>query len=474
MDILPVELLRLIFSHCEPESVRNLREVTRLLADVGYEYLLSPRFTAVSWRNDIDRLHSIALHERLRGSVTSICIFLGELSYYDARSTSCGPNGPPTHSTGNHPHGDIRFDFQDFQKRTDLAHLFHRFQHFVTPPDQRNEVLGSAQQEFDRIEKGRKRVGPLHLRADDLREACSALPSLEDFEVTFTQCPLDNDVLKEVFDYPSCRKLDRPTTYSNLDAIIFALHGIRLKSFKVDRLPLEMFRLPAHVRHWRAHAQSFGNLETLNLTLDPSGLQGPASAFRAVNGLGGILQIAKGLRKLKLAFHPYTSENSKFALSFRELFWNFTFQNLTDLTLEGISCEEEDLKDFLARHGSTLLRLRLGGRGLAKPFEVSLGGMHLYEGTFRSLFTGLRAKLPKLERMHLEGIFECEHHDLPSHEAYNFYPLTNENWEEVPRPRWVRSSRRTISCLPFEHYVLCGGPYPGNALAQQNYWNDEA
>ncbi|KAI1397408.1 hypothetical protein F4819DRAFT_472203 [Hypoxylon fuscum] len=432
MDTLPVELLRLIFSHCDPKSVRNLRELSQILADVGYEYLLSPQFTAVSWRHDIERLHSIALHERLRASITSICIFLGELSYYDAWSTSW-------------------------------------FQHFVTPPDQRNEVMGSARQEFDRIERGRKTVGPLHLRADDLREACSALPNLKDFEVTFTQCPLENELLREVFDYPSCRKLDRPQTYSNLDAIIFALHGIPLSSFKVDRLPLEVFRMPSRRTHWYTHAQSFNSLETLNLTLDPSGLQGPGSAFRAVNGLGRILQLATGLRKLKLAFHPYTSENSKFALSFRELFYDFTFKHLTDLTLEGVSCEEDDLRDFLARHGSTLLRLRLGGRGLAKPFEVSLGGVHLYEGTFKSLFTGLRSKLPKLERLHLEGIFECEHHELPSHESYNFYPLTNEDWKEFPRPRWVRSSRKTINCLPFEQYVLFGGPYPGNALTQHDF-----
>ncbi|KAI0383767.1 hypothetical protein F5Y04DRAFT_278393 [Hypomontagnella monticulosa] len=431
MDTLPVELLRLVFSHCDPESVRNLREVTRILADVGYDYLLSARFTAVGWRNDIERLHSIALHNRLRGSITSICIFLGELSYYDAWSTSW-------------------------------------FQHFVAPPDQRNEFMGEARQEFERIERGRKAVGPLHLRGDDLREACSALPNLKDVEITFTQCPLDNELLRDVFDYPSCRKLDRPQTYSNLDAIILALHGIRLSSFTVDRLPLELFRQNAHRTHWFTHAQSFDSLEFLSLTLDPSGLQGPTSAFRAVNGLGRILQLAKGLRKLKLAFHPYSSENSKFALSFRELFFDFTFRYLTDLTLEGVSCEEEDLKDFLARHGDTLLRLRLGGRGLAKPIEVSLGGIHLYEGTFKSLFTGLRAKLPKLERLHLEGIFECEHHDLPSHETYNFYPLTNEAWEPVPRPTWVRSSRKTISCEPFEKYVLFGGgPYPGNALAQE-------
>lgn len=88
MDSLPVELLRLIYSYCDLESIPNLRAVSPTLADVGYEYLLSPRFTSLNWRFDIDRLHNIALHERLRGSIQSINIFLGELSYYDAWSTS--------------------------------------------------------------------------------------------------------------------------------------------------------------------------------------------------------------------------------------------------------------------------------------------------------------------------------------------------------------------------------------------------
>ncbi|KAI0196879.1 hypothetical protein F4808DRAFT_463894 [Astrocystis sublimbata] len=434
MDSLPVELLRLIYSYCDSESVPNLRAVSPTLADVGYEYLLSPCFTALNWRLDIDRLHNVALHERLRGSVQSINLFLGELSYYDAWSTSWN-------------------------------------QHFVIAPEERAELMTKARMEFDKIEAGRKTVGPLHLRADDLREACSALPNLRDLEVSFARCPstVENTFIREAFFWPNCRKLDRDETYKNLDAVMFALHGIKLSSFKVDRLPLETFRLKDHAKHWYTHAQSFDSLTKLDLTLDPSGLRGPTSAFRAVNGLGRILQLAKNVTHLRLAFHPYTSEHSRFALNFGELFFGFTYPHLTDLILEGVSCDEEDLKEFLGRHGATLVRLRLGGRGLAKPFEASHGGIHMYEGTFRSLFTGLRTRLPKLERMHLEGIFDCEHHDLPTHETYNFYPLTDENWEEVPTPGWVQSSRKTISCEPFEQYVLKGGMYPGgSALMPEN------
>lgn len=84
METLPVELLRLIFAYCDPPSVRSLREANRTLADVGYEYLLAPHLNIVTWRQDVDRLLSIALHERLKGSISSICIYLGELSYGEA------------------------------------------------------------------------------------------------------------------------------------------------------------------------------------------------------------------------------------------------------------------------------------------------------------------------------------------------------------------------------------------------------
>ncbi|ORY63151.1 uncharacterized protein BCR38DRAFT_436036 [Pseudomassariella vexata] len=431
MDALPVELLRLIFSSCDPPSVRTLRETNRTLADVGYDYLLPPKFTILGYRDDIDHLHSIALHDRLRGSIESIVINLAEVDEYYARhSAYC--------------------------------------QHFAQLPEERAALLTSAFDDFRKVQRGRKTADPLHTRSDDLREAFTALPNLKDVAITFTQCPLDDSVvvMREVYDMPNCRKMDRPLASTNLDTIIFALHGVRLSSFSVDRFPLEMLKNKVQRKHWFAHAQSFDSLSELSLTLDPSGLVGPSSAVMAVNGLGYLLQVASQLKKLKLAFHPYSSPDSKFALSFRELLNGFTFTKLEELTLEGVSCDEQDLREFLARHNATLRRLRLGGRGLATPDAASSGGIHLYEGNFKSLFAGLHVKLPNLERLHLEGIFECEHRGLPSHETYNFYPLTNESWESVPCPRWVRASRKTINCLPFEQFVRFGGSYPGNALAQ--------
>ena len=430
METLPVELLRLIYSYCDFPSTKVLREVNSTLADVGYEYLLSPSFTALSYRDDIDRLHNIALHHRLRGCIETVVINLSDLDDYDARHAAYG-------------------------------------RHFLQLPEDRSDVLSAAFVEFEKIKLGRKSLAQFHTRRDDLREALTSLPNLKHVEVTFTQCPLDNQILREVYEVPGCRRMNRAAAYQNLEAIVFALHSVRLTSFSVDRFPLEIFKIPDQRRHWFTHAQSFASLSRLDLTIDPSGLQGPASAVKAVNGLGYLLQLPKNLQHLKLAFHPYNSWDSKFVLSFREMLNGFRYSQLSDLTLEGVSCEEEDLRDFLIMHASTLTRLRLGGRGLAKPFSASTGGIHLHEGTFKSLFTALRAKMAKLERMHLEGIFECEPHGFSSHESYNFYPLTDESWKPVPRPGWVRASRKTISCQPFEEYVLIGGMYPGTLLAQQ-------
>lgn len=425
MDALPVELLRLIFGCCDRPTVRELREVSRTLANVGYEYMLSPRFTILGYRSDIERLHNIAKHPQLRGGIDTVVINLSDVDDYDARHAAW-------------------------------------LQHFVQLPEDRQLTLSSAWNEYPKIAESRKMLNQFHERGDELQAAFAGLPNLKQVAVTFTQCPVDNDVLRDVYGVPSCRRMDRTMAYNNLNTIIAALHGLSLTSLSIDWFPLEILKIPVNRRHWFMHSKSLQSLARLDLVLDPSGLQGPSSAMKAVNGLGYLLQQPAQLRDLRLAFHPYSSPDSKFALSFREMLNGFVYPQLADLTLVGMSCEEADLKNFITQHQFTLHRLRLGGRGLAKPYQASLGGMHLREGTFKSLFMGLRSKLAKIERLHLEGIFECE----GQYETYNFYPLTNEDWEEVPRPTWVHSSRETVSSLPFEQFLTSGGPYPGSAFGQ--------
>ncbi|KAK3324718.1 hypothetical protein B0T19DRAFT_237157 [Cercophora scortea] len=422
MDFLPVELLRLIFGYCDAASTRALRLASARLADIGYEYLLAPDFTAVEWRDDIKRLHNIANHDRLRTSIRTITFNFSKVDEYNARHASF-------------------------------------FQHWLQEPEERNVVLQDAWIKYYELEERSRRLPAFHTRSSMVEESFKRLPNLKDLEITYTKCPYDIDILREVFLVRNCRKRDRTQACKNMNAIVSAVRHVRLSSLTIDQLPLEIFKLADDRRHWFDCARSFASLSRLDLVLDPPPDLLPNSRFRAINGLGHVLQFSPNLTHLSLGFHMYHAPSEKFNLSFRALFGDFTFEKLTDLKLEGLSCAEEDLRSFLIRHGPTLERLRLGGRGLAKPYELSIGGIHLYEGTFRSLFYSLQGKLPKLQRFHMEGDIEAGDVMTSSRELYKFHAVTDENWAEIVA--WKRQpSRKTIDCLGLERYLLRGGEYP--------------
>lgn len=432
MESLPVELVRLIFESCDLESVKALRLQSRIFAAVGLDYLIGDKISVPGWK--VERLHSISTHEQLKGRIESVTLNFTEVDEYTARHASF-------------------------------------FQHYAEEPEERNDRLGQAWARYYEADKLRKASPTFDSRPELVSEAFRNLPHLAELEVTFTKCPFDIDVVDQVFKgLPSCRKMDREQTAKNLAVIATALKGTELTSLTIDRFPLETLRLPDERRRWiDCVSTSFSQLTTLNLTIDPSALKLPAQRFKAIKGLGSILRCATNVTHLNLAFHTYGMPKHKFIIWFDTLLDGFTFTKLTDLKLEGISCDEDDLREFLLRHSATLKRLRLGGRGLAKAFEGGLGGIHMCRGTFRGLFASLRNKLPQLERVHLEGDFECVGVERSANEAYNFHGVTDDNWEDMEEDEWrtrravASSGRTTRDCLDFERYVLQGGRYPGSA-----------
>lgn len=432
MDSLPVELVRLVFQHCDPPSVRALRLVSGRFADVGYEFLLPPHFTAVEWRDDISRLRSIAGHDRLRGSIRSITFNFSKVDEFHARHASF-------------------------------------FQHWLQEPEERSAVLQDAWLRYYELEESARKLPPFHSRAAAVEEAFKRLPNLKELEITLTKCPYDIEILKEVFEVQNCRKRDRSQACKIMNAVVAAARHVRLSSLSIDQLPLEILRHADDRRHWFDCARSFASLTRLNLVLDPPSSLLPRSRSCAINGLGHVLQFSVHLRQLSLAFHTYHAPREKFHLSFRALFCgtDFTFGELTDLKLEGVSCAEDDLRGFLVRHGRTLERLRLGGRGLARPHEPSIGGVHLHEGSFRSLFASLQGKLPRLQRFHMEGDAEAGDYMASSREVYQFRPVTDDDWAPVPAaPAGRRRASPPLPCIEtvdsvaLERYLIHGGEYP--------------
>ncbi|KAK4099352.1 hypothetical protein N658DRAFT_430202 [Parathielavia hyrcaniae] len=438
MDFLPVELVRLVFQYCDATTVRALRQVSARYADVGYEFLLDPHFTAVEWRDDITTLGSIAGHDRLRGSIRSLTFNFCKIDEYSVRHTN--------------------------------------FEHWPEEPEERSALLQDAWLRYYELEEAARKLPPFDSRSAALEEAFKRLPNLKDLEITFTKCPYDIPIFKQVFQIRSCCKRDRLQACKNMNAIVSAIRQVRLASLSIDQLPLEIFRLADDRRHWFDCARSFATLSRLSLALDfpPSLL--PSARFRAVNGLGHVLQYSANLTHLTLAFHNYQKPLEKFHLSFHALFncgqaadaaAAAVYPRLTDLKLENVSCAEDDLRAFLLRHGATLERLRLGGRGLARPHKWSMGGVHLHEGSFRGLFAGLRGRMPRLRRFHMEGDFHAGKYRLNTREIYRFLPVTDDEWEPVvaclagaTRKNARGTCPTMVDCLGLERYLVEGGEYP--------------
>ncbi|KAK2072359.1 hypothetical protein P8C59_006717 [Phyllachora maydis] len=414
MDTLPVELIRLIFEFCDGPSVRSLRLVSSFLAQVGYDYLIAAHFYGLAYRNHVKRLHAIACHERLRGSISVITFNFSPLAVH---------------------HQDLE------RQSADLP--------------------------------------PFHTQAALLEEALAALPNLQELEITYTKPPRPlsrtGEASPTVAHSPRrvCDR-DRALARLTLNALITALRPTHLTALTLDGVPLELFRQAEDRRHWFGCARApLAHLTRLDLAVDPPASLYPSARFRAVNGLGRVLQFTgPRLRRLALRARPAHAPREKFALCFDALLGGqgFVWPCLEELVLEGLSLAEADLRGFLVRHGATLRRLRLGGRGLAKAGEASVGGIHLHEGMFRALFAGLRGRLPVLERFHMEGDFgavdAAAAATLGTARArglMQFRAVAAEDWAElVPAEQSLGEGqgRRMLDSVELERYLVRGGDFP--------------
>lgn len=517
MDSLPIELLQLILEYCDPASVRTLRLVTPTLADVGYAYLLPPTFTALPWRDDLARLRAIASHERLNTSIKA-----------------------------------ITFNFTDIH--LDNARHAAFYQNYLLEPERQTALLTHTWKRYEQFEKLRQTVpGFTTYDVADIVASLRPLINMRHLAVTFRRSPYDLEVLHRALTVPECCKMDHAMACKTLNMLLTALQqatatatathgadktaaaaaagdgvgaGPGLSTFAVDRLPLEMFKQPSDRRLWFQCGDMFAGLKRLDLAFDTSNATYPSARFKAVNGLGYVLRLAPQLTHLSLAFHNYVRPRDKFILSFLELLGDssfglgsyagressplggcagaprtrFSYGALTDLKLEGIACDERELCVFLLRHAATLERLRLGGRGMARTaYEPPSGGISLFNGNFRSLFRRLRGRMSRLQRLHLEGDFECEtilSHPIGSpagsssssdddvngaseptggatatvssnangglggyltgnsqYERYLFYATTDDNWAPTPPPT-RQATNGVRNSANFEQYVL--------------------
>ncbi|KAF4619060.1 hypothetical protein G7Y89_g14785 [Cudoniella acicularis] len=369
METLPVELRRDIVQHLAPEDLKSIRLASKLWATLGEEYLISPTFSALPYRGDLDRLESISRNLKFCFRITSLNLNHGEVNEYHAR-----------HNT--------------------------YFLQYMQEPDDRLEAQSSTWASYAELRELKDQYLPEFFDFDRLVKIFSGLSNLESLEVTLMTCPFQEEthpyLLKDIWGIPSTRLLPRVATTERFTILLTALASnisiISLKSVSHDRLPFEFFA--QRLILIEQFSLVFRSLTSLKLTIDYSDMPNNLHYAKGFHNLFQCLSSPTSLRNLELAFLGRKKlDVSPLFSSFQE--HGYAFPALQDLKLKGIATTEEELCYFLKRQ-KTLKRLQLGGSGLRARHQTANGGVHLSKGSFRAVFESVNKEL-SLESFMVQG-----------------------------------------------------------------------
>ncbi len=386
---------------------------------------------------NIKRLRAIAADDRFRGCVQSVTLNFAEVHEYNARHTSY-------------------------------------FQHYLQEPETRSAVLTDAWTRYGELEKRRKAVVPFDRRGPEVDEAFGRLLNVKDLVVTFTRCPFDIDVLRDAFDVPNSRKVDREAACRKLNIIVSALRRMRVASLALDFLPLELFRARDSRRLWFGCADAFARLERVALTVDTSAVTLPSASLRTVNSLGNVLRRAAALTHLSLAFQNHLRPRGQVPPVVRP----------PPRRLHLRPPDRPQARERHVRRGRpeglpvpprpTLQRLRLGGPGPRHELRARQGRHPPRPRLFPLALLRLRDnnRLPQLQRFHMEERLRMLPDPMTLHESYNFHAVTDDDWNRLEKPKRARQGKRTTDSSEFERFLLEGGEYPGATAAVRQLKTD--
>ncbi|KUJ10241.1 uncharacterized protein LY89DRAFT_700775 [Mollisia scopiformis] len=369
MENLPVELCRTILSFVDIPSLKNFRLTSRFWGGLGEDYLISPTFFSLSYRNDIHRLTTLAKNPRFRLKIETLSFLHGEVNEYHAR-----------HNT--------------------------YFLNYMQDPDIRMDMQTSVWSTYADLRAQKERYLPTACDKDALMEILSLLPNLKTVEVSLMTCPFQEDehpeMLKEIWGIPSTRLMPRVATTERFTNLVSALASnitiASIKSLSHDRLPFEFFaQRPATIHHMSG---AFRSLTSLSLAIDYSDMPNNLHQTQAFHNLSLCMRSASQLQTLALQFM------GRRKIDIRELLFTFRvsdyeFRHLETIALRGITSTAADLGTFLVKQKS-LKSIQLGGLGLKTRHQPPNGGVHLSEGSFKGLFERVRRNL-NLESLKVQG-----------------------------------------------------------------------
>ena len=360
MDALPTELRRQILAQCTVPAVQSLRLTSKLWGTLGFEYLLTSTFTALPLYPDFNRLLSVSQVPILSHKIQSIFINLGEINEYHAR-----------HNT--------------------------YFIQYMRDPDERFAAQDSSWGAYATLKAQKEQYMPLACIPELLDPAFKNLPNLRKVDVSLATCPFpgENDETElwcQIWRIPSTRLFPRVATTERFTNLCTAIIGspARVEELSHDRLPLEFFAQKPIIISLVSTV--FLPLTKLSLGLDYSDMPNNLHSAQAFQNLSHCLRSASGLESFSLSFQgrKKTSISSLFS-SFRD--HKHTFKSLKEVKFEFVRCTENNLVEFLVKHKDTLKKVQLGGVGSRAPHQKARGGLHLDDGTWKSVFERVLAQL---------------------------------------------------------------------------------
>ena len=356
MDALPTEIRRQILSHCNALGLKSLRLTSKIWATVGFEYLITSTFTTLPHRPDFTRLLAVSQIPILSNQIEALFINLGEINEYHARHNSY-------------------------------------FIQYMRDADERLAAQEASWGAYAGFKAEKEKYMSLACSPSLLEPALGNLSNLKKVSYSLATCPFPEhdertELLRQIWNIPSTRLVPREATTERFTALCSAIVGSpsQVEELSHDRLPFEFFAQKTITTSLASAV--FSPLTKLSLCLDYSDMPNNLHALQGFQRLAHCLQSASSLQTLELSF------TGRKKISIEEVFSRFwdsqhVFENLREVKLEGVRCTERALVSFLLAHESTLKKVQLGGVGMKAPHQKANGGVHLEEGTWRSVFKSL-------------------------------------------------------------------------------------
>jgi hypothetical protein len=360
MNTLPTEIRRQIITHCTVPTLQSLRLTSTIWASLGFEYLISSSFTTLPHRPDFTRLLAVSQIPILSQQIEHLIINLGEINEYHARHNSY-------------------------------------FIQYMRDPDERLAAQESSWGSYASFKSEKEKHMPLACSSELLVPALKNLPKLKKVEVSLATCPFPKndertELLRQMWSIPSTRLCPRVATTERFTALCSALVGspARVEELSHDRLPFEFFAQKSITISFISTV--FLTIRKLSLVLDYSDMPNNLHSSQAFQNLSHCLRSTSYLEILSLSFQGRRKiDISPLFASLSE--HNHVFDKLQNIKFEGMRCTENELVEFLLRHKASLKKVQLGGPGSKAPYQKANGGLHLGNGTWKSVFERVLAGL---------------------------------------------------------------------------------